>query len=77
MKKDDPDTSEKVKLAHEIQQFFMYTYGGKWVSEKELRNHSREHNQVFNELVRRGFIEREKTFQGYKYKWSSKRPDLG
>lgn len=67
--KEDPDVSSKVKLAHEIQQFFMYTYGNNWVSEKELKNHSREHNQVFNELVRRGFIERKKTIQGYSYKW--------
>ena len=76
MKKEDPDTSEKVKLAHEIQQFFMYTYGGKWVSEKALKNHSREHNQVFNELVKRGFIERKKEFQGYRYRWNAQYPEL-
>ena len=62
--KQDPDVSSKIILAHEIQHYFMYTMGNRWVGEKELKNHSREHNQVFNELVKRGFIERKKNWQG-------------
>ena len=75
-KKEDPDVSEKVKLAHEIQQFFMYRMMGRWVSEKELKNHSRAHNQVFNELVSRGFIERKKEYPGYRYRWKAMHPDI-
>jgi hypothetical protein len=76
-KKEDPDTSERVKLAHEIQQFFMYKMKkNNWVSEKELKYHSRMHNQVFNELVKRGLIERKKTHFGYKYRWNSVMPKL-
>lgn len=74
-KKEDPDTSERVKLAHEIQHFFRYQYKDQWVSEKHLKNHSRMHNQVFNELVRRGFIERKKTPLGYNYRWKARHPD--
>lgn len=73
-KKEDPDTTERVNLAHEIQQFFMYTHKGEWVSEKELKNHSRIHNQVFNELVKRGFIERKKIHFGYSYRWNARYP---
>ena len=71
----DPDVSEKVILAHEIQNFFRYRRG-KWISEKELKNHNRAHNQVFNELVARGFIERKKSFQGYRYRWKAAMPNL-
>ncbi|MBW2964615.1 hypothetical protein KY363_04090 [Candidatus Woesearchaeota archaeon] len=73
-KKEDPDTADRVKLAHEIQQFFQYRMGGRWVSEKELKNHSRLHNQIFNELVKRGFIERKKTYFGYSYRWNARYP---
>ena len=73
-KKNDPDVNERIKLAHEIQQFFRYKYKGTWVSEKELKYHNRMHNQVFNELVRKGFIERKKTHFGYKYKWKAMMP---
>ncbi|MBW2971601.1 hypothetical protein KY359_01065, partial [Candidatus Woesearchaeota archaeon] len=67
-KKEDPDTTERVKLSHEIQHFFTYNFKkNAWVSEKELKYHSRMHNQVFNELVKRGFIERKKTPFGYNY----------
>jgi len=76
MAKQDPDTNNKIKLAHEIQQFFKYTTGNRWVSEKELKNHSKEHNQVFNELIKRGFIERKKNWQGYSYRWKAKMPDI-
>ena len=76
-KKEDSDVSEKAKLAHEIQQFFMYNYKNRWVGEKELKYHSRMHNQVFNELVRRGFIERKKTHFGYRYRWKAAKPRLG
>ncbi len=74
-KKTDPDTTSKIILAHEIQQYFKYQIGRRWVSEKELKNHSREHNQVFNELVKKGFIERKKTWNGYRYRWKAKMPD--
>jgi hypothetical protein len=73
-KKEDPDTSERVKLAHEILTFFRTNYKNSWVSEKELKYHTRMHNQVFNELVRRGFIERKKTPYGYSYKWKAMMP---
>ncbi|MBW2972381.1 hypothetical protein KY359_05070 [Candidatus Woesearchaeota archaeon] len=74
-KKEDPDTAERVRLAHEIQQFFMYKVKkDNWVSEQELKNHSRMHNQVFNELVKRGFIERKKTPFGYNYRWKAEMP---
>jgi len=74
-KKEDPDISEKVQLAHEIQNFFKYNYKKEgWVSEQELKNHSRAHNQVFNELVKRGFIERKKTACGYSYRWNAMMP---
>ncbi len=72
MKKEDPDTTERIKLAHEIQQFFLYNYQQKWVKEQALKNHSRIHNQVFNELVKRGFIEKKKTVSGYSYRWKIK-----
>lgn len=72
----DPDITDKVKLAWEIQNFFRYSNGNRWVPEKELKNHSREHNQVFNELVKRGFIERKKNWQGYTYRWNAKMPDI-
>ena len=72
----DADVTDKVKLAWEIQNFFRYSMGNNWVPEKELKNHSRMHNQVFNELVSRGFIERKKNWQGYSYRWNSKMPDL-
>ncbi|HII72426.1 TPA: hypothetical protein HA265_06750 [Candidatus Woesearchaeota archaeon] len=75
MKKEDPDTSKKMELAHQIQQSFLYNFGNRWVGEKELKYQSREHNQVFNELVRRGFIERKKTWNGYSYKWKAKMPE--
>jgi hypothetical protein len=68
-KQDDTDTGEKIELAHEIKNFFTHNYKNEWVSEKQLKYHSRTHNQVFNDLVRRGFIERKKTFFGYSYKW--------
>ena len=74
LKKKDPDVSERVKLAHEIQHFFRYKYKNNWVSEKELKYHSRMHNQVFNELVKRGFIERKKMHFGYKYRWNASMP---
>jgi hypothetical protein len=70
-KERDPDTAEKVKLAHEIQQSFMYNYKDGWVSEKQLKYHNRKHNQVFNELVKRGFIERKNTPYGYRYRWTA------
>ncbi|MBU2561883.1 MAG: hypothetical protein KKD17_06300 [Nanoarchaeota archaeon] len=74
-KKEDPDTTERVKLAHEIQQFLLYNAKkDNWVSEKELKYHSRMHNQVFNDLVKRGLIERKKTPLGYKYKWKAMPP---
>ena len=72
----DPDTSSKIVLAHEIQQYFMYTMGDNWVSEKEMKNHSREHNQVFNELVKQGFIERKKTWNGFQYRWKAEMPRI-
>ncbi len=75
-KEQDPDVSEKVKLAHEIQQLFRYTYGDQWVPEKVMKNQSRIHNQVFNELVKQGFIERKKTWNGYSYRWNAKMPDI-
>jgi len=68
-KQDDPDTGEKIELAHEIKHFFMHNYKNEWVSEKMLKYHNRAHNQAFNDLVRRGFIQRKKTFCGYQYKW--------
>jgi hypothetical protein len=74
MKKEDPDTSEKVQLAHEIQQYFMHNYKNSWVGEKQLKYHNRKHNQVFNELVKRGFIERKKTESGYQYRWKAAMP---
>ncbi|NQU78518.1 hypothetical protein HQ545_01990 [Candidatus Woesearchaeota archaeon] len=70
----DPDTSEKVKLAHQILNTFKYNYNRRWVGEKELKYQSRMHNQVFNELVRRGFIEKRKTFYGYQYRWNAAMP---
>ncbi len=73
-KNEDPDTAERVQLAHEIQHFFMYNYGNRWVREQELKNHSRMHNQVFNDLVNRGFIERKKTPMGYNYRWKAMMP---
>ncbi|MFC1723062.1 hypothetical protein ACFL0V_02905 [Nanoarchaeota archaeon] len=73
-KEKDPDVSSKMELAHEILNFFKYTYGSRWISEKEMKNHSREHNQVFNELVKKGFIERKKNWQGYSYRWKAKMP---
>ena len=73
---EDPDTSEKVRLAHEIQHFFMYNYKDGWVSEKQLKYHNRKHNAVFNELVKRGFIERKKTEQGYRYRWNAAVPKV-
>ncbi|MBN1544658.1 hypothetical protein JW898_04300 [Candidatus Woesearchaeota archaeon] len=76
-KKEDPDTAERVKLAHEIQHFFMYSVKkDSRVSEKELKYHSRMHNQVFNELVKRNFIEMKKTRSGYKYRWKAEMPRL-
>jgi len=72
--KKDPDTAENVKLAHEIQQFMLSNYKNRWVSEKEMKYHTRQHNKVFNELVRRGFIERKKTFFGYQYRWKAAPP---
>ena len=74
MPKEDPDISERVKLAHEIQQFFKYQHKDQWVSEKHLKYHSRMHNQVFNELVKRGFIERKKMPFGYNYRWKAQMP---
>ena len=73
-KKEDPDTAERVKLAHEIQHSFIHNYKNNWVSEKELKYHDRLHNQVFNELVKRGFIERKKTYYGYTYRWNAALP---
>lgn len=73
-RKEDPDTAERVQLAHEIQNFFRYRHKGLWVSEKELKQHSRMHEQVFNELIRKGFIERKKTHFGYKYRWAAMMP---
>jgi hypothetical protein len=72
--KSDPAVSEKANLAHEIQQFFMYNYSNRWVPEKELKYHSRAHNQVFNELVRQRFIERKRSQSGYTYKWKAPFP---
>ena len=76
LKKEDPDISKRVKLAHEIQHFFMYRHKGQWVSEKELKQHSRMHEQVFNNLIQRGFIERKKTHLGYNYRWKAMMPNV-
>lgn len=70
----DPDTSEKVIIAHEIQNRFRYKSGGEWVNDKEFRNKNRTYTQVFNELISRGFIERKKTHFGYKYRWKAHHP---
>ncbi len=74
MKKNDPDTAEDVILAHEIKNFFKYNYSDRWVSESQMKNHSRQHNKVFNKLVREGFIARKKTWNGYSYKWNAQMP---
>ncbi len=74
MKEKDPDTSKRTMLAHEILHSFMHNYKERWVSEKELKYHDRLHNQVFNELVDRGFIERKKTPFGYNYRWKAAMP---
>jgi len=65
----DPDVTQKIDYAHAIMQFFRYNYKNQWVSQKILQGRNRLWQQAFNDLVAKGFIEKKKTFYGYKFKW--------
>jgi hypothetical protein len=66
----DPDTTLKVQLAHQIKNFFQLRHNGKWVNDKELMKHDRLYEQVFNDLVNKGFIKKRKNNMIYEYKWA-------
>lgn len=67
---DDPDTNIKVQIAHQIMHFFQYKHKGMWVNEKELMKKDRLYEQVFNDLVKKGFILKKKKDVMYQYKWN-------
>jgi hypothetical protein len=71
----DPDTAEEVDIAHGIMHMFQYQYRERWVEEQALFGNSRLWTKVFNDLVRKGFIERKRTFSGYRYKWKGRFPE--
>jgi hypothetical protein len=68
--------NKKIDIAHEIQILFMYQYKDKDVDQKFINSHSRQWIAVFNDLIKKGFIERRKTQTGYRYKWIAKFPDI-
>ena len=65
---------QKLDLAHEIQQLFRYQYKDQWCSQAFINTHSRIWIQVFNLLLKEGFIEKKKTLQGNNYRWITVHP---
>ena len=74
MKDKDPDCTKKIDYSHAIMLEFRYNYRNRWVSTKELMQKDRLWQQAFNDLVKKGFIERKKTYQGYSYRWKARFP---
>ena len=64
----------KIDQAHGIQQMFQYQYKDQWCSQAFINSHSRQWIQVFNELVKEGFIEKKKGSEGHRYKWAAAYP---
>lgn len=75
MIKKDPDCTDEIEIAHHIQHLFQYTYKNQWVDNKFLMQRNRVWTKVFNHLIKLDFIERKRSFPGYKYKWSAKLPE--
>ncbi len=70
----DEDTTEEINTAHGIMQMFKYSYRNRWVPQKTIFRQDRTWIKVFNDLVKKGFIERKKTFSGYQYRWAGRFP---
>ncbi|MEM4267512.1 MAG: hypothetical protein QXK37_01640 [Candidatus Woesearchaeota archaeon] len=70
----DPDVGKKIDYAHAIMHMFQYNYKDQWVPQAALIGRDRLWTQTFNELVKKGIIERKKTFFGYQYRWKAKFP---
>ncbi len=68
-RKKDPESDEKMNIAWGIKHLFTTQYKNRWIPDKEILGQSRLWTQVFNNMVKQGFIERKKGFPGYKYKW--------
>lgn len=73
-RKRDEDTSEEVRIAHAIMGMFRYTYKDRWVPQRCFYQRSRLWTKVFNDLVKKGFIQRKKTVSGYQYRWAGQFP---
>jgi len=65
----DPQVNERIDIAWGIKHMLTTHYKDRWVSDKELLGRNRLWNQVFNDMVKQGLIEKKKGFPGYKYKW--------
>jgi hypothetical protein len=74
MRKQLFNEQSKLNLAHEIQQTFRYQYRDQWCSQAFINSHSRLWIQVFNLLVKEGFIEKKKSQDGNKYRWIAMHP---
>ena len=75
-KHSDEDTTEKIEIAHTIQNMFRYNYKNQWVTQKILHGRSRLWQKTFNELVEMGLIEKKKDFLGYQYRWKAAYPEV-
>lgn len=63
------------EAAAEIMYLFRYFYKNEWMPGNIFNGKSRIWVKVFNDLVKKGFIERKKTEFGYQYKWAAAFPD--
>ncbi len=70
----DPDTTEEVQTAHAIMHMFRYSYRDRWVPQKSINQKDRLWTKVFNDLVKKGLIERKRTLSGYSYRWAGRFP---
>jgi hypothetical protein len=68
--------SKKLDIAHEIQQLFRYQYKNQEVDQSFINSHNRLWINVFNDLVKKGFIGKRKTQTGYSYKWIAHFPEI-
>jgi len=66
---------EKQEAYAEIMHMFRYHYKHEWAPESIFDGKSRIWIQSFNELIKKGFINRRKKDVGYQYKWVAAWPE--
>ena len=72
MQSEEPYYQQKIFLSGQIRKLFLTKWAGQWVAERELKGQNRLWQRVFNDLVKQGFIEKNKDGVLNRYKWVEK-----